>query len=76
MLHVVLPELARLCQARQQMEGRTEHHLNDSSDFNRLQKFRGIDPIPAPTVLAEADNLRRSRYHSQFFQFCGLDLST
>jgi transposase len=76
MFRVVLSELKHLCQLRHQLEERAEHHLNDSSDFQRLQKIPGIGPILALTILAEAGDLRRFHHHRQFLKFCGLDLST
>lgn len=76
MFRVVLDEMTRLCQLRQQLEQRAEAHLSDNADFQRLQQIPGIGPILALTILAEAGDLRRFGHHRQFLKFCGLDLST
>jgi len=76
MFRVVLGEMVRLCQLRDQLEERAEHHLKDNADFRRLQQLPGVGPILALTILAEAGDLRRFNHHRQFLKFCGLDLST
>lgn len=76
MFRVVLSEMIRLCQLRDQLEKRAALHLQDNADFQRLQQIPGIGPILALTILAEAGDLRRFSHHRQFLKFCGLDLST
>lgn len=76
MFRVVLGEMIRLCQLRDQLEQRAALHLKDNADFQRLQQVPGIGPILALTILAEAGDLRRFGHHRQFLKFCGLDLST
>ncbi|MGH9625339.1 MAG: IS110 family transposase [Bryobacteraceae bacterium] len=76
MFRVVLGEMVRLCQLRDQLERRAALHLKDNADFQRLQQIPGIGPILALTILAEAGDLRRFSHHRQFLKFCGLDLST
>jgi hypothetical protein len=76
MFRVVLGEMIRLCQLRDELEQRAALHLKDNADFQRLQQLPGIGPILALTILAEAGDLRRFNHHRQFLKFCGLDLST
>jgi transposase len=59
MFRVVLSEMKHLCQLRQQLEHRAAFHLQDNTDFQRLQKVPGIGPILALTILAEAGDMRR-----------------
>ena len=76
MFRVVLGQMIRLCQLRDQLEQRAALHLKDNADFQRLQQVAGIGPILALTILAEAGDLCRFGHHRQFLRFCGLDLST
>ena len=76
MFRVVLGEMIRLCQLRDQLEQRAALHLKDNADFQRLQQQPGIGPILALTILAEAGDQRRFSHRRQFLKFCGLDLST
>jgi transposase len=76
MFRVVIGEMIRLCQLRDQLEERAACHMKDNADFRRLQQMPGIGPILALTILAEAGDLRRFNHHRQFLKFCGLDLST
>ncbi len=76
MFRLVLDEMIRLCQLRDQLEQRAGLHLKDNADFQRLQQIPGIGPILALTILAEGGDLRRFGHHRQFLKFCGLDLST
>ncbi len=76
MFRVVLSEMIRFCQLRDQLEQRAALHLKDNVDSRRLQQIPGICPILALTILAEAGDLRRFIHHRQFLKFCGLDLST
>ncbi len=59
MFRVVLGEMIRLCQLRDQLEQRAACHLKDNDDFRRLQQMPGIGPILALTILAAAGDLRR-----------------
>jgi transposase len=76
MFRVVLGEMMRLCQLRDQLEQRAALHLKDNADFRRLQQIPDIGPILALTILAEAGDLRCFNHHRQLLKFCGLDLST
>ena len=77
MFRVVLGEMIRLCQLRDQLEQRAALHLKDNGDFgSAFFLIPGIGPILALTILAEAGDLRRFSHHRQFLKFCGLDLST
>jgi transposase len=50
--------------------------LRQSQDYQLLRPIRGIGPINALMIIAEASDLRPFGHHRQFLKFCGLDLST
>jgi hypothetical protein len=61
MFRMVLAEGRSLLRQRDQIEAQAEALLVDDPDSERLRQLRGIGPIIALTILAEAGNLRRPR---------------
>ena len=76
MFRLVLHQMLTLCHLRDQIEERSQQHLQNNPDYLRLRQIPGIGPIGALTILAEAGDLRRFAHHRQFLKFCGLDLAT
>jgi len=76
MFRLILAEARHLIRQRDAIEQMAVELLDSHADYHRLQQVPGIGPINAPTILAEAGDLRRFGHHRQFLKFCGLDLAT
>lgn len=76
MFRMTLAEGRSLIARRDEIEHRAELLLADHADDRRLRTIRGVGPINALTILAEAGDLRRFAHHRQLLKFCGLDLAT
>jgi hypothetical protein len=76
MFRMVIAQARTLIQQRNEIERIAHEALATNSDYQLLRMIPGIGPINAPTILAEAGDLRRFSHHRQFLKFCGLDLAT
>ncbi len=76
MYRIVIMQMRRLIQSRDEIERQANELLGGNQDFVRLQQIPGIGPVHAMTILAEAANLRRFGHHRQFLKYCGFDLAT
>lgn len=74
-LGLVLSEERSLIAQRNQIEDRAVELLKNNDDCQLLTSIPWISPINAPTILAEAGDLRRFQHHHQFPKFCGMDLA-
>ena len=72
MFRLVLAEGRGLIAQRNEREGRSVALLKDNPDYQLLTSIPGIGPINAPTILAEAGDLRRFGHHRQFLKFYGM----
>lgn len=76
MFRMILAEGRSLIAQRNEIEARAVAMLKDNADYQLLCTIRGIGPINALTIMAEAGDLRRFQHHRQFLKFCGMDLAT
>ena len=76
MFRLVVAEARHPIRQRDAVERTAGDLLGAHADYRRLQQVPGIGPIDAPTILAEAGDLRRFGHHRRFLKFCGLDLAT
>ena len=73
MVRLVLGEGRNLIAQRNQIEDRAVALAKDLPDYQLLTSVPRIGPINAPTILAEAGELRRFAHHRQFLTFCEMD---
>jgi hypothetical protein len=72
MFRLLLAEGRGLIRQRNVIEARAVELLSGLPDYQLLTAIRGIGPINAMTILAEAGDLHRFRHHRQFLKFCGM----
>ncbi len=70
MFKPVLAEGRGLIAQRNEIEGRTVDLLKSNGDCQLLTSIPGTGPINAPTIPAEAGDLRRFQHHRQVLKVC------
>ena len=73
MFRLVFGEGRNLIAQRNQIEDSAVALVKDLPDYQLLTSVPGTGPINAPTILAQAGELRRFAHHQQFLTFCEMD---